>query len=81
MRLLNDLDSRLVICCLDHVGICRWGISWKDQQMSPLIVHVYRMPDGSTQVRAPEINDPDLVIDMLNEAIRAMTEGIRITVN
>lgn len=49
--------------------------------MSPLIVHVYRMPDGSTQVRAPEINDPDLVIDMLNEAIRAMTEGIRITVN
>lgn len=49
--------------------------------MTHLVVHVYRMPDGSTAVRAPEINDPDLVIDMLNEAIRAMTEGTRVTVN
>lgn len=38
-------------------------------------VFVYRQPDGVTQVRAPDINDADVVVDMLNEAQRAMTEG------
>jgi len=44
-------------------------------------VFLYRNSDGFTQVMAPEINDPQLVIDMLEEGIRAMTEGTPITRN
>ena len=40
-----------------------------------ITVFVYRMPDGKTQVRAPDVDDSALVIDMLSEALRAMTEG------
>jgi hypothetical protein len=39
-----------------------------------LTVFVYRQPDGTTQVRAP-FDDAELVVDMLTEALRAMTEG------
>lgn len=44
-------------------------------------VYLYRQHDGNTQVMAPDINDPTLVIDMLEEGIRAMTEGRPITRN
>lgn len=50
------------------------------QQQFPTI-YIYRQPDGNTQVMAPNINDPALVIDMLEEGIRAMTEGQPITRN
>jgi hypothetical protein len=44
-------------------------------------LYVYRTPDGKTQVMAPEIDDPDLVVDMLEEALRAMHEGEPIAMN
>lgn len=37
-----------------------------------LTLYVYRQPDGTTQVRAPGIDDAEVAIDMLNEALRAM---------
>jgi hypothetical protein len=40
-----------------------------------LTVFVYRQPDGVTQIRAPEIEDEAVVVDMLTEALRAMSEG------
>jgi hypothetical protein len=42
---------------------------------SVLTVFVYRQPDGVTQIRAPEIEDEAVVVDMLTEALRAMSEG------
>ena len=45
------------------------------QQEPVPTIYVYRQPDGSTQVMAPDINNPGLVIDMLEEGIRAMSEG------
>jgi hypothetical protein len=51
------------------------------QQEAVPTVYLYRQPDGSTQVMAPNINDPALVIDILEEGIRAMDEGQPITRN
>ena len=45
-------------------------------------VYVYRLESGGTQVMAPNINDPALVIDMLEQALVAMSdEGRPITRN
>lgn len=41
-------------------------------------VFVYRQPDGTTQVRS-ESDDAELVVDMLTEALRAMSEGEKVT--
>ena len=40
-----------------------------------ITVYVYRQDDGTTQVRCTDTEDFELVIDMLNEAIRAMEDG------
>lgn len=40
-----------------------------------ITVYVYRQDDGTTQVRCTDTDDFELVIDMLNEAIRAMEDG------
>jgi hypothetical protein len=40
-----------------------------------ITVYVYRQDDGVTQVRCTDTDDFELVIDMLNEAIRAMEDG------
>lgn len=40
-----------------------------------LTVFVYRHPDGRTQVRCTDTDDFDLVIDMLSEALLAMSDG------
>ena len=54
-------------------------LDWEEAQQGattkPKTLYVYRWPDGRTQVRAPDITDPADVIDMLQEALRAMTEG------
>ena len=44
-------------------------------------VYLYRHPDGLTQVMAPTINDPALVMDMLKEGVRAMAQGQPVTRN
>ena len=45
-------------------------------------LYVYRLENGVTQVMAPEINDSSLVIDMLEQALVAMSdEGHQITRN
>ena len=51
------------------------------EQEQATTLYIYRQPDGSTQVMAPTINDQSLVIDMLEESIRAMTEGKPVTRN
>ena len=51
------------------------------QQGAVPTVYLYRQPDGNTQVMAPNINDPALVIDILEEGVRAMNEGQPITRN
>jgi hypothetical protein len=51
------------------------------QQEAVPTVYLYRQPDGNTQVMAPNINDPALVIDILEEGVRAMNEGQPITRN
>ena len=51
------------------------------EQEQAKTLYIYRQPDGSTQVMAPTINDPSLVIDMLEEGIRAMAEGKPVTRN
>jgi hypothetical protein len=38
-------------------------------------LYVYRYCDGKTQVRSPDCDDAALVIDMLEEALRAMRDG------
>ena len=40
-----------------------------------ITVYVYRQDDGTTQVRCTDTNDFETVIDMLQEALRAMNEG------
>ena len=40
-----------------------------------ITVYVYRQDDGTTQVRCTDTDNFELVIDMLNEAIRAMEDG------
>lgn len=45
----------------------------------PMVVNIYRWSDGRTQVRAPGIDDADLVIDMLEEGLRAMNEGEKVS--
>ena len=40
-----------------------------------LTIYIYRHDDGTVQVRCPDTEDFDLVIDTLEEGIRAMTEG------
>jgi hypothetical protein len=42
---------------------------------APTTLYVYRWGDGRTQVKAPGTDDPAFVIDMLEEALRAMNEG------
>lgn len=42
------------------------------------VLYVYRYSDGRTQVRAPHINDPALVIDMLEQALEAMHNGRKV---
>ncbi len=44
-----------------------------------VVVYVYRLPNGVTQVRAPDVSDPELVKDMLREGLRAMDEGRPVT--
>lgn len=38
-------------------------------------VYLYRFEDGTTQVRAPDTDDRELVIDILEEGLRCMSEG------
>lgn len=40
-----------------------------------ITVYVYRQDDGTTQVRCTDTGDADLVIDMLEQALLAMTDG------
>lgn len=44
-------------------------------------VYVYRLSDGRTQVRAPDIQDSEVVVEMLEEALRAMSEGSPVQIN
>ena len=44
-------------------------------------VYVYRLSDGRTQVRAPDIQDSEVVVEMLQEALRAMSEGSPVQIN
>ena len=44
-------------------------------------LYVYRLSDGRTQVRAPDIQDSEVVIEMLEEALRAMREGSPVPIN
>lgn len=45
-----------------------------------ITVYVYRLEDGVTQVRCKDTDDFDLVIDMLEEALRAMRDGEKVEV-
>lgn len=44
------------------------------------VAYLYRYPDGTTQIRAPGIEDGEVVTDMLKEGLRAMSEGTKIHV-
>lgn len=48
---------------------------------APIVVYVYRYEDGRTQVRAPDVSDTSLVVDMLTDALRAMRDGSPVITN
>lgn len=67
---------------LDEVAsTIREALAEQPAQPQVPTIYIYRQPDGSTHVMAPNIDAPLLVIDMLEEGIRAMTEGHPITRN
>lgn len=43
-----------------------------------ITVYVYRHSDGRTQVRCTDTGDKDLVIDILEEGLLAMTDGTEV---
>ena len=51
------------------------GSASSAKEKGAITVFVYRHDDGTTQVRAPGIDDSELVVDMLEEGLRAMSEG------
>jgi hypothetical protein len=51
----------------------------REQEAEPIVLMVYRWPDGRTQVRAPDLDDHETAIDMLQQALLAMTEGEKVT--
>ena len=56
-----------------------WELARVGQEIEYHTVYIYRHADtGVTQVRAPDINDKELVIDMLEEGLRAMHEGTEV---
>lgn len=76
---LKSIAKRALDLAL-YVGV---GVSvWLDESDFPdaegvdaLVVYLYRLPDGTTQVMAPGIHDTDLVVDILEMGISAMEEG------
>jgi hypothetical protein len=63
-------DLRELLANTRHIAL-----EVEQQAAPPASVYIYRTDEGFTQVMAPKINDHDLVIDMLQEGLRAMTEG------
>lgn len=43
-----------------------------------ITIFVYRLDDGTTQVRCQDTSDADLVVDMLEDAILAITDGEKV---
>ena len=45
------------------------------EQAIQCIVYLYRLEDGTTQIRVPDSDDHELVRDILEEGLRALDEG------